>query len=76
MKFVSYPTARDRQNRERGRVLTGDVVSQAPPSGQWVYVAEKRKYYRVFGPPGHPAGKEQVRSAIDTEAHEVKEPQR
>ena len=68
MKFISYPTAEDRRKRENGRVLAGEVLSAAPPSGHWVYVTEERRCYRVFGPAQHRAGGDYVRSALDGEA--------
>lgn len=68
MKFISYPTARDRQAQTAGRVLAGDVISNAPPSGVWVFVQEEARFYRVFGTATHPAGGEFLKSAIETEA--------
>jgi len=52
MRFVAFPTARDRAAGTNGRLLSGDVLSATPPSGKWVYCAEEpkgRRYHRVFG---------------------------
>lgn len=71
MRFVAYPTAKDRNARRNGRVLTGDPVSAASPSGEWVYVPDEppgQRYHRVFGPAAHPAGGEHLKSSIESEA--------
>lgn len=70
MKFIAFPTARDRIAGTNGRQLTGDMLSGAPPSGHWVYCADEppgRRYHRVFGKPKF-GPKIDLQSSIDEEA--------
>jgi hypothetical protein len=70
MKFIVYRTTADRTRRENGRLAEGVAVSGAPPSGDWVFVQDERKFYRVFGTQSHQIdGHGQfLRSAIETES--------
>ncbi len=70
MKFVAFPTARDRSAGTNGRLLSGDELSAAPPSGKWVYCPEEppsRRFHRVFGDRQY-GPKMDLRSSIDEEA--------
>ena len=66
MRFIAYKTGADRRAMKAGREVVGDVISLAPPSGHWVYVAEERRCYRVFGSAVHGQGR-YMKSAIETE---------
>jgi hypothetical protein len=70
VRFVAFPTARDRAAGTNGRLLNGDVLSAAPSSGKWVYCADEpqgRRYHRVFGRPQY-GPKMDLQSSVDDEA--------
>jgi hypothetical protein len=79
VKFVTYKTERDREQRARGRVVEGQVISGAAPSGSWVLCPDEppaRRFHRVYGtavhgnplPEGSPAPRGSMRSSLESEA--------